>query len=105
MTDIEDKLNNEMMSIYHRAKKDLGYNANRFLQLLIDVGGLQAAKKLINKSGGTYGFEVLWEYNRLDLSVEALVLKEEYYNLFTDQERETCKTRLAEYGYKFQNYG
>lgn len=63
--------------------------------------GLKAAKQLISKSGGTYGFEVLWENNRLDLSVEALVLKPEYNDLFTDEEREICRKRLIEFGYKF----
>ena len=64
-------------------------------------GGLKAAKQLISKSGGTYGFEVLWENNRLDLSVEALVLKPEYNDLFTEEEREICRKRLIEFGYKF----
>ncbi|MEW6661353.1 MAG: hypothetical protein ACOY9Y_05265 [Bacillota bacterium] len=42
-----------------------------------------AAKILISKDGGTYGFEVLWEHKRLDLSVEAHVLKPEYRELFS----------------------
>ncbi len=70
-------------------------------RLVAREGGLKAAKQLISKSGGTYGFEVLWENNRLDLSVEALVLKPEYNDLFTDEEREICRKRLIEFGYKF----
>ena len=56
-----------------------------------------AAKQLIAKEGGTYGFEVLWENKRLDLSVEALVLKPEYEALFTDEERILCRNRLEKY--------
>lgn len=88
-----------MLDIYHRAKKELKYNATRFLQLVSERGGLTAAKQLIAVDGGTYGFETLWENNRLDLSVEAHVIKPEYRELFTDEEIQICKKRLEEYGY------
>lgn len=101
MSSLENKFHEEMNNIYFTAKKELKYNASRFVQLVAREGGLKAAKQLISKSGGTYGFEVLWENNRLDLSVEALVLKHEYNDLFTDEEREICRKRLIEFGYKF----
>jgi hypothetical protein len=96
---LENKFNKEMQNIYITAKKELGYNATRFLQLFSEKGGVLAAKILISKEGGTYGFEVLWEHNRLDLSVEAKVLKPEYSALFTDEERIMCKDRLERFGY------
>lgn len=102
MNDLENKFNTDMRNIYENAKKELGYNATRFLQLLSQVGGIQAAKKLISKDGGTYGFEVLWENKRLDLSVEAHVLKPEYEGLFTEEERDNCRKRLYEFGYVFE---
>ncbi len=100
MNSLENEFNAAMQNIYQTAKKELGYNATRFLQLISDNGGLKAAKILISKKGGTYGFEVLWERKRLDLSVEAHVLKEEYMELFTDAERNICKERLEEFGYE-----
>lgn len=100
MSIIENKFNEEMRNIYYTAKKELKYNAARFLQLLSEKGGLQAAKILIAKNGGTYGFAILYENKRLDLSVEALVLKPEYITLFTKEERKLCKDRLNEFGYK-----
>jgi len=99
---LEDKFTADMQNIYLTAKRELGYNATRFLQLLSEKGGLQAAKILISKDGGTYGFEVLWEHKRLDLSVEAHVLKPEYKELFSDGEREACRKRLKDFGYKFE---
>lgn len=72
----------------------------RFFQLVAEKGGLLAAKQLIAKAGGTDGFTRLWEHGRLDLSVEAHVLKPEYESLFTSGEREICRNRLEEYGYK-----
>jgi len=101
MNALENKFHEDMNNIYFTAKKELKYNASRFIQLVSREGGLKAAKQLISKSGGTYGFEVLWENNRLDLSVEALVLKPEYQELFTDEEREICIKRLKDFGYKF----
>lgn len=61
---------------------------------------LLAAKQLISKPGNTYGFATLWEHGRLDLSVEAHVLKPEYEPLFTEEERQICRERLEQFGYR-----
>lgn len=97
MDALENKFNKDMMNVYTTAKKELGYNATRLMQLISNKGGIQAAKQLISKNGGTYGFEVLWEHKRLDLSVEAVVLKEEYSQLFTEDERNLCIERLHDF--------
>lgn len=102
MSILENKFNEEMNNIYFAAKRELKYTATRFMQLVARVGGVKAAKQLISKSGGTYGFEVLWENKRLDLSVEALVLRPEYFDLFTDGERDTCRNRLKEFAYEIE---
>lgn len=100
MSTLENKFHEEMINIYTTARKQIGYNPSRFLQLVSKEGGLQAAKKLILKTGGTYGFEVLWENKRLDLSVEALVLEPQYTELFSREEIESCRKRLRDYGYE-----
>lgn len=99
MDPLEYKFNEAMKNIYVTAKKELGYNASRFIQLVTEIGGVAAAKQLISKPGGTYGFEILWEHHRLDLSVENLVLQSEFEALFSDEERKLCKDRLEEFGY------
>lgn len=99
MTDLEKRFEQEMLDLYFLAKKECGYNATRFLQLVSEKGGPAAAKQLIRKEGGTDGFAALWEHHRLDLSVEAHVLKPEYEVLFTEEERRICKERLAQFGY------
>lgn len=100
MSILENRFHEDMKNIYFTAKKELKYNASRFFQVVSREGGVKAAKQLVSKSGGTYGFEVLWENKRLDLSVEALVLRPEYRELFTNEERETCRNRLREFGYE-----
>ncbi len=99
MTILEKRFEQEMIDIYMTAKKEYGYNASHFLQMLGAKGGLAAAKQLISKPGGTDGFTTLWEHGRLDLSVEAHVLKAEFAELFTDEERRMCRERLEQFGY------
>ena len=65
-----------------------------------DLGGLAAARRLLHTPTVSDGFTALWERGRLDLSVEALVLQERFRNLFTEQELERARERLAEYGYR-----
>ena len=100
MTELEKRFDRDMRSIYTTAKRECGYNATRFLQLVGEKGGLAAAKQLISKPGGTEGFTTLWEHHRLDLSVEALVLKPEYKSLFSENEQKLCRDRLIEFGYE-----
>ena len=87
-----------MVYVYQSAKK-LKYNAGYFWQMVCEKGGLQTAKHLIHTEQPSEGFSKLWELKRLDLSVEAHVIKPEYKELFTDAERQVCLTRLEEYGY------
>lgn len=99
MSQLDKKFHHDMVNIYVTANKELKYNATRFLQLINEVGGVNAARTLISKEGGSSGFVVLWEHGRLDLSVEAHVLKPDYKELFTAEEREICKNRLKQYGW------
>lgn len=102
MGQLENKFHSEMLNIYETSKKELKYNPTRFLQLVSKIGGIAAAKQLISKDDGTYGFGVLWEHSCLDLSVEVLVLREEFSTLFTKSEKKQCKDRLLQYGYTFE---
>lgn len=102
MTDLEKKFFSDMKEIYMKADKECGYRATRFLQMLGEKGGVEAARALISKDGGTEGFTKLWEFGRLDISVEALVLKDEYESLFIEKERQICRERLIKYNYDFK---
>ena len=101
MADLEKKFHQEMVDVYKITKREVGYNATRFLQMLSEKGGVAAAKQLIMKDGGTDGFGTLKMAGRLDLSVEAHVLKPEYAELFTEAELQACRDRLDKCGYKY----
>ena len=99
MKELENKFHSEMVNSYQSAKK-LKYNASYFWQMVCEKGGYQTAKQLIHTEAPSEGFTKLWELERLELSVEAHVIKNEYNPLFTGEERKICYDRLEEYGYK-----
>lgn len=101
MTDLELRFNEAMLEIYVRAKRECNYNATRFFQMLSERGGLATAKTLLATAVPSEGFTALWECERLDLTVEAHVLRTEFAPLFSNEERAIAKRRLDEYGYKF----
>jgi hypothetical protein len=88
-----------MISIYETAKRELGYNATRFLQMISEQGGLPTARQLLWSDAPSEGFTTLWERGRLDLTVEAHVLLDEFESLFSDQDRAQARSRLEAYGW------
>ena len=100
MTDLEKRFHEDMLNTYDTALEEFGYRASRFMQLVSNFGGVQAAHQLISKVGNTYGLEELYLNRRLDLSVEALVLKPEYRSLFSDEERRICREVHEGMGYE-----
>ena len=95
----------KVLEVYENAKKELGYNATRFLQKIRKDGGLLAAKTWLHtKSSGspTKGFLKLVDFGKLDISLEALVIKKPWCGLFNDDELKVARDRLIRYGY-FQN--
>ena len=87
MTDnIEAQFHQEMLSIYRKAKFECGYNATRFFQVVNEQGGPQAAKSLLHSKGYSEGLTALWERGRLDITMEALVLKKPWTELFNKEE-------------------
>lgn len=100
MTNLTDEFNGEMLAIYISAKDECHYNATRYLQMISDYGGLVTARKLLSENKIHDGLTALFLCGRLDLTVEALVLKEKYRSLFADEELETARKRLDDLHYQ-----
>jgi hypothetical protein len=100
LAQLQRTFHNAMVDVYRRARTEAGYNATLFLTMVSQHGGLGAARTLLNASKPSDGFTALWERGRLDLSVEAVILEPRFERLFTDDERDRAKDRLAQYGYK-----
>ncbi len=97
MTGIERKFYKAMMNTYVRAKNEHGFDDTYFLQMLCELGGVATAKTLIAWPDVTERFTKLWELHRLDLSVEVLVLRDEFKELFDDYDRAACRQRIRDY--------
>lgn len=105
MSDLKtaEKFNAAMFEVYHRAKKEAGYNATAFLGMLNRDGGLLTAKKLINARTQSDGYTALLMVRRLDLTVEALVVENKrWHPLFTAEELVKAKKRLEANHYSFK---
>lgn len=97
---LENQFNRAMREIYANALRECGYRATRFIQMVENHGGVEAAKILLHTPGFQYGFTELWQCGCLRLTMEALVLQPQYTALFTDEEREIARTRLTDCGYE-----
>ena len=85
-TEAESLFNEAMLNIYRRAKAEAGYNATRFLNMVVEHGGLETARYLLHAATVSEGYTALWERKRLDLTVEAMILQPEWQALFSDAE-------------------
>lgn len=99
---LEIQFHHRMLQIYEQAKSECDYTATRFRNMVTSQGGLQAARVLLNSSAYSEGLTRLWEKRRLDISMEATVLKDPWRNLFTDEELTAARKKLAALGYNFE---
>jgi hypothetical protein len=76
-----------------------GYWASYFLRGVRNHGGPKYARQLLRAADTSAGFQRLTDEGRLDLTVEALVLRPEYEPLFADEDRKIAARRLEEAGY------
>jgi hypothetical protein len=97
MSDRAAQFEREMIeTVYRTTGRETGYWASYFLRAVKEHGGVVAAKRLLETKGLSKGLRTLAEKQRLDLAMEALVLKPEFSTLFTDEERAIAARRLDE---------
>ena len=101
MENLGTQFEQAMFDIYRRAKAEAKYNASIFLQLVTTRGGLDTARYLINQPKPSDGYTHLYERERLDLTVEAMVVEnKKWHPLFQPEEIEKARKRLIDYGYE-----
>ena len=100
MPNLEGHFNGAMFTIYRRAKSEAKDTASVFLSMLNERGGLATAKYLINAPDESTGYTELYLRKRLDLTVEAMVIEDQrWHSLFSGEELEKARKRLAKHGY------
>ena len=82
------------------AKAECNYNATRFLQTVTNQGGLGAAKTLLSHPDISSGLEELWKHGRLDISMEAVVLRQPWRQLFSREELSIAAKKLKDLNYE-----
>lgn len=87
-----------MRAIYVEAKRQLGYDATYFLRMLSEQGPMRTAVQLVTSTSPSQGFSYLWERGRLDLTVEAVVVRPEFEPLFEDWVVRAATERIETYG-------
>ncbi len=98
---LEIEFHEAMLNIYRRAKSEATYNAQRFLQMVVNHGGAETARMLIHAENVSDGYTALWERGRLDLTVEAMIIESpKFHSLFSDDEIKICSKRLSDYRYE-----
>ena len=65
--------------------------------MVSEIGGLGSRSSTAGRTGSQRRFTALWGRGRLDLTVETLVLSNQYRELFSDDEREGAAARLVAY--------
>ena len=95
MNPLEQRFDQAMHDIYRRAREECDYHAARFRQMLGEQGGLETARRLLSSDEISDGFTEMALLDRLDLTMETLVLQDYFRELFTEQELSRARERLG----------
>ena len=96
MLTLDSEFHEAMLGIYKSALKECNYRATAFLGMVVEHGGVQTGKRLLSTSDMQSGLYELFECDRLDLTVETLVLQSKYQELFEPEELAEAKRRIEE---------
>ena len=99
MKELEQKFETDLLQRCQEAKAEGLCNPDRLCQRIQKYGGIRTAQELIRTGRVSDTFDSLRRNDRLDLSLEALVVDDRYAELFTDAEVNACFMLLCEYGF------
>ena len=99
MIALEKKLQQEVIKNCEVAEKEYGCKMTRFLQTIEKFGIVRTAQEIFRKGRTSDCFNKLAEAGHLELTMEAIIVKGEYAELFTDEQVNYCYELLCENGY------
>lgn len=99
MLEIEKKLQQEVLKSCKAAEKECGCKMTRLMDTIERFGVVNAAKEIIRKGRTSDCFSKLVEAGHIELSLEAIIVKPQYEELFDDDEVNACFELLCENGY------
>jgi hypothetical protein len=103
--DLEHRFQQRMEAAYWETgqastAKGKPYWPSRYLAMIRRHGARRAVQRWLARPDAQVGFERTAELGLLHLSIEAIVLTRPWSALFTAEELETARRRLARVGYK-----
>ena len=99
MGQLEKKLQEAVIKNCEKAEKECGCKMTRLIQTIERFGIVRTAQEIIKKGRTSDCFERLVEDKRVELTMEAELVKGKYADLFTDEEVNACYDLLCENGY------
>ena len=96
---LEKKLQEEIIKNCNIAEKEYESKMTRFLLNIEKFGVVRTIQEILRKGRTSDCFDKLVKANRIDLTMEAVIVKPKYAELFTDDEVNSCYDLLCEYGY------
>jgi hypothetical protein len=93
--DLYSEFEREMWRLYEEPKAKYGYNATFYRRMLEQHGALATARRLAGDPKHHQGLTRLWELKALDLSVEALILREPWRQLFDAEVQSAARAKLG----------
>ena len=106
---MEDKVlagfTEEMWRLYREPLKRFGYNANYFREMLEERGPVSTAQHLAGSPGHHEGLTKLYELGALDLSVEALIQRQPWRELFDERTLAVARKKLLDLNYSESDGG
>jgi hypothetical protein len=79
----------------------MGYTPTHFKKMLSIKGAVDTVNFLLGVDKYSEGITRIWELKALYLSMEAIIIKEPYCQLFTENQLKVARKRLKDLGYEF----
>ena len=92
---VELTFDRRMERVYEDALQIAKYPANYYKRMLGNRGGVNTAHHLLGQKGTSKGFDSLVRLGHPELTVEALVLEDPFFHLFSDAELAVARERLG----------
>lgn len=92
------EFHNAMIDICERSRREARYNPTQFRAMVAELGGVEAAHRILQKPTVSDGFSVLWERGRLDLTIESIAADPRYTAVLPAADVETAVARMRQFG-------
>ena len=96
---LEDKFAQALKQQLETAEKECGKGCPQLVAKSEKIGAADAVKDMLKRGNQSENFAELEKNKNLKLSVEALVTRSEFGELFTDAQVDACFAALCDCGY------